>query len=61
VNVLDAGTLFIVGGLVILLAGVAFLLETMLRRNDAVGRLWSVFFLSAMFALFAYVVASLDT
>jgi GGDEF domain-containing protein len=60
VSVLDSTTLFIVGGLVITLAGIAFLLETMLRRNDAVGRLWSVFFLSAMFALFAYVVVSFD-
>lgn len=57
---LDPTTLFIVGGLVMSLAGIAFLLETMMRRNDAVGRLWSVFYLSAMFALFAYVVASLD-
>jgi GGDEF domain-containing protein len=60
VSVLDPTTLFIVGGLVLCLAGIAFLLETMLRRNDAVGRLWSVFFLSAMFALFAYVVVSFD-
>lgn len=59
-SILDPTTLFIVGGLVICLAGIAFLLETMLRRNDAVGRLWSVFFLSAMFALFAYVVVSFD-
>lgn len=57
-SILDATTLFVVGGLVISVAGIAFLLETMLRRNDAVGRLWSVFFLSAMFALFAYVVVS---
>jgi diguanylate cyclase (GGDEF)-like protein len=57
---LDPTTLFIVGGLVMSLAGIAFLLETMLRRNDAVGRLWSVFYLSAMFALFAYVVVSFD-
>jgi GGDEF domain-containing protein len=60
VSMLDATTLFVVGGLVICLAGIAFLLETMLRRNDVVGRLWSVFFLSSMFALFAYVVVSLD-
>lgn len=59
-SVLDPTTLFVVGGLVICLAGIAFLLETTLRRNDAVGRLWSVFYLSAMFALFAYVVVSFD-
>ncbi len=59
-SMLDTTTLFVVGGLVLLLAGIAFLLETLLRRNDVVGRLWSVFFLSAMFAVFAYVVVSLD-
>jgi GGDEF domain-containing protein len=60
VNVLDPTTVFVVGGLVVFLAGTAFLLETMLRRNDPVGRLWSIFFLSAMFAVFAFVVVSLD-
>lgn len=59
-NVLDPTTVFVVGGLVVVLAGISFLLETMLRRNDAVGRLWSAFFLSAMFAVFAFVVVSLD-
>src|SRR5688572_2960869 len=59
-NVLDSTTLFIVGGLVIILAGIAFLLETLLRRNDAVGRLWSVFFLGTMFAVFAFLVVSLE-
>jgi diguanylate cyclase len=59
-SVLDSTTLFIVGGLVIILAGIAFLLETMLRRNDAVGRLWSVFFLGTMFAVFAFLVVSLE-
>jgi GGDEF domain-containing protein len=60
VSVLDATTLFVVGGLVIGLAGIAFLLETLLRRNDVVGRLWSVFYLGAIFAVFAYVVVSFD-
>jgi diguanylate cyclase (GGDEF)-like protein len=60
VSFFDSTTLFVVGGLVLMLAGIAFLLETVLRRNDAVGRLWSVFYLSAMFAVFAYVVVSFD-
>lgn len=59
-SILDSTTLFVVGGLVILLAGISFLLETLLRRNDVVGRLWSVFFLGAMFAIFAFVVVSID-
>jgi diguanylate cyclase len=57
---LDATTLFVVGGLVILVCGISFLLETLLRRNDAVGRLWSVFYLSAIFSVFAYLVVSFD-
>jgi diguanylate cyclase len=61
VSALDPATLFVVGGLVVLVSGVAFLLETLLRRNDAVGRLWSVFFLSAMFSVFAYLVVSFDS
>lgn len=60
-NTLDATTLFVVGGLVILVCGISFLLETLLRRNDAVGRLWSVFFLSTMFSVFAYLVVSFHT
>lgn len=59
-SVLDPVSVFVVGGLVLFFAGIAFLLETMLRRNDAVGRLWSVFFLSAMFTVFAYLVVSRD-
>lgn len=59
-NLLDSTTLFVVGGLVLVLAGVSFLLETMLRRNDVVGRLWSVFYVSAMFAVFVYLVANAD-
>jgi GGDEF domain-containing protein len=60
VSILDSTTLFVVGGLVVLLAGISFLLETLLRRNDAVGRLWSVFYLGAMFSVFAFVVVSVD-
>ncbi|GHF09351.1 GGDEF domain-containing protein [Pseudolysinimonas yzui] len=60
-SILDSTTLFVVGGLVVLLAGISFLLETLLRRNDAVGRLWSVFYLGAMFSVFAFVVVSTDT
>ncbi|WP_309709357.1 GGDEF domain-containing protein [Pseudolysinimonas sp.] len=59
-SVLDTTTLFLVGGLVIVGCGVTFLLETLLRHNDAVGRMWSVFYLGAMFTLFAYAVVSLD-
>lgn len=54
----DGPTLFIVAGLVVIVTGICFLLETFLRRNDAVGRLWSVFFLGTMLTVFSYVVVS---
>ena len=59
-SALDPTTLFVVAGLVIIVCGISFLLETLLRRNDGVGRLWSVFFLSAMFSVFSYLVVSFD-
>ncbi len=55
---LDATTLFVASGLVIVVAGVSFVLETLLRRNDQVGRLWSVFFVGAIFAVFASYIGS---
>ncbi len=59
-NGLDTTTLFAVSGLLTIVCGVYFLLETLLRRNDLAGRLWSVFFISAMFVVFSYIVAALD-
>ena len=57
---LDPTTLFVIGGLVTILSGIFFLLETLLRRNDAVGRLWSVFYIGAMFVVFAYLIVEID-
>lgn len=57
---LDPDTLFVTGGLIIVICGVVFLLETLLRRNDPVGRLWSAFFVGAMFATFAYLVGCIS-
>lgn len=57
---LDANTLYLMGGLLVLLTGIFFLMETILRHNDAVGRLWIAFFIGAMFATFAYVVGLVD-
>lgn len=56
--VLDHSTLVIVNGIIVLVCGVAFLLETIMRRSDEVGRLWSMFFIGMTFAMFAYVVGS---
>lgn len=55
---LDLATLSLVNALVVLVCGVAFLLETIIRRSDEVGRLWSMFFIGLVFALFAYLVGS---
>lgn len=55
-NSLDPTTLFVVAGLIICITGVYFILETLLRRNDQVGRMWSVFYVGAIFAVFAMLV-----
>ncbi len=59
-NSLDTTTLFAVSGLLTILCGAYFVLETVLRRNDLAGRLWSVFFIAAMFVVFSYLVTALD-
>ncbi len=51
-------SLAIVNALIVLVCGVAFLLETMIRRSDDVGRLWSMFFIGMIFALFGYIVGA---
>jgi len=55
---LDVTTLSVVNGLLVAVCGTTFLLTTLLQRNDGVGRLWSVFFIGLMFALFGYLVGS---
>lgn len=55
---IDLPSLAIVNGIIVLVCGIAFLLETMLRRSDEVGRLWSMFFIGLIFALFAYLVGA---
>jgi GGDEF domain-containing protein len=53
---LDPTTLFVVSGLVICITGIYFILETILRRNDHVGRMWSVFYVGTIFSVFALLV-----
>jgi GGDEF domain-containing protein len=55
---LDLPTLAIVNAIVVLVCGIVFLLETIIRRSDEVGRLWSMFFIGMIFALFAYIVGA---
>jgi len=57
---LDTTTLFAVGGILTVICGTYFVLETLLRRNDLVGRLWSVFFIGVIFVVFSYIVTALD-
>lgn len=59
-NALDNTTLFVIGALVSIVCGVYFLLETLLRRNDLVGRLWSVFFITTLFVVFSYIASALS-
>jgi diguanylate cyclase (GGDEF)-like protein len=53
---LDLNTLLIVNGLVVVLCGVSFVLNTALRRNDPVGRLWSIAFVMGMLTALSYAV-----
>jgi diguanylate cyclase (GGDEF)-like protein len=55
-SVLDATTLLLVSSVVISISGVTFILATVLRRNDLVGRLWSIFYVGAIFSVFAMIV-----
>lgn len=57
-NLLDTTTLLAIGGLMTIVSGAYFLLETLLRHNDLTGRLWSVFFIGAIFVVFSYIVAA---
>lgn len=56
-NDLDITTLLVTGGLTTIVCTVYFLLETLLRRNDAAGRLWSVFYVGSIFTVFSYVIS----
>jgi diguanylate cyclase len=53
---LDIMTVAAVSGLIIILAGSTFILNTTLRRNDHVGRLWSVAFVGGMLETLSYTV-----
>ncbi|MFD5215178.1 hypothetical protein [Microbacterium sp. NPDC058345] len=57
---LDLTTVSAMTALVVIVAGVMFILETMLREDDRVGRAWSVGFLAGILAAVAYVVWNID-
>lgn len=57
-NALDPATLFLVSSLVITTTGVAFIMATVMLRNDLAGRLWSAFYVGAIFSVFAILVGA---
>ncbi len=52
---LDVASVLTVSALVVNLSGALFILETLLRRDEGAGRVWSVGFLAAMLMSLAYV------
>jgi diguanylate cyclase (GGDEF)-like protein len=52
----DPGTVALLSGLIVTLCGVTFILNATLRRNDGVGRLWSVGFTAGILQTLAYTV-----
>jgi diguanylate cyclase (GGDEF)-like protein len=53
---LDQATLLIVSGLVVVLCGVSFIVNTAMRRNDASGRLWSISYIAGMLTALSFLV-----
>jgi len=53
---LDLASVHAVTALVVNVSGVLFILETLLRRDEGAGRIWSLGFLSAMLTTLAYLV-----
>jgi len=54
--VIDTLTLLVAAGAVVAIAGVSFILNTVLRRNDAYGRIWSVAFVAGILETVSYLV-----
>jgi diguanylate cyclase (GGDEF)-like protein len=57
---LDITTVAAVSGYIVILCGVTFVLNTTLRRNDAVGRIWSVAFVAGILETLAYTIEGLQ-
>ena len=54
--ILDLVTVLVFTTLVVNVSGVLFILETVLRRDEGAGRIWSIAFLSAMLTTLAYTI-----
>ena len=57
---LDTPTLMVLGGLVMLLCGVSFILNSSFNRNDPSGRLWSVAFIGGITVAIAFGINAFD-
>jgi hypothetical protein len=55
---IDLFTVSLVTALVVIVSGVLYLVETLLRHDGAAGRLWSVAFLAGILAVLSYLVWS---
>lgn len=53
---LDLVSVLVITALVVNVSGVLFILETLLRRDEGAGRIWSLGFLSAMLTTLAYMI-----
>ncbi len=57
---LDVTTVAAVSGLIVVICGMTFILNTTLRRNDRVGRIWSVAFVAGILETLAYTIENLQ-
>lgn len=57
---LDTTTVATVSGLIVILCGTMFILNTTLRRNDRVGRIWGIAFVGGILETLAYTIAGLE-
>lgn len=53
---LDPLTIQLMTALVVIVSGVLFILDTLLRRDEGAGRVWALGFLSAMITTLAYLI-----
>lgn len=57
---LDQVTLSLMTAIVVIVSGVFFIVETLLRRDEGAGRVWSIGFLGAMLTTLSYMAWALD-
>jgi hypothetical protein len=53
---LDLASIHLITALVVNVSGVVFIIETILRRDEGAGRIWSIAFLAGMLTTLAYTV-----